>query len=124
MAQEISLLIERTIALSSPIMVTSRVVQWPRRNGKSGETIVSNVTCWSLLKDRDGYLYVSDRDKNEVRRWKIGDMNGSVVGGGNRKGEKTNQFSSPCDLSFDRQNNLYVLDFYNCRVQKFNIDTS
>ena len=39
--------------------------------------------------------------------------------GGNGEEGQPNQFNSPCDLSFDRENNLYVLDFGNQRVQKF-----
>jgi sugar lactone lactonase YvrE len=48
-----------------------RVVQWPLRNGTSGETIISNVDCYGLTIDNDGYLYVSDYSKHEVRRWEI-----------------------------------------------------
>jgi len=54
-------------------------------------------------------------------RWPKGATEGSVVVGGNGSGEEANQFNGPCDLSFDRQNNLYVLDFNNQRVQKFHI---
>ncbi len=46
-----------------------RVVRWPRRNGTSGEIIISNVNCWGVTMDNDGYLYVSDCNKHEVRRW-------------------------------------------------------
>ena len=54
-----------------------RVVQWPRRNGRSGETIISNVGCCGLAMDNDGYLYVSDIEKHEVKRWKVGETNGN-----------------------------------------------
>jgi sugar lactone lactonase YvrE len=37
-----------------------RVVRWPRRNGRSGEILISNIDCWDLIMDNDGYLYVSD----------------------------------------------------------------
>ncbi len=45
-----------------------RIVRWPRRNGTSGQTIISNVHCRDLTMDNDGYLYVSDVSKHEVRR--------------------------------------------------------
>ena len=32
--------------------------------------IVSNVECWGLAIDNHGDLYVPDRKKYEVRRWK------------------------------------------------------
>ncbi|CAF1433593.1 unnamed protein product, partial [Rotaria sp. Silwood1] len=42
-----------------------RVVRWPRRNGTSGETIISNIDCWGLTLDENGSLYVTDNGKNE-----------------------------------------------------------
>ena len=55
-------------------------------------------------------------------RWLKGATQGSVLVGGNGEGTQSNQFRNPIDLSFDRQNNLYVSDYYNHRVQKFNIN--
>ena len=40
-----------------------RVVRWPRQNGTSGQTIISDIDCCGLAMDNDGYLYVSDFDK-------------------------------------------------------------
>jgi hypothetical protein len=54
-------------------------------------------------------------------RWLKGANEGSIVVGGNGQGAKPNQFSWLMDLSFDRENNLYVLDRSNCRVQKFDV---
>ncbi len=50
-----------------------RVVRWPRQNGESGEILISNLACWDLMMDNDGYLYISDTEKHEVRRWKMGE---------------------------------------------------
>ena len=36
-----------------------RVVRWPRRNGTSGETIISNIYCVGLTMDENGSLYIS-----------------------------------------------------------------
>ena len=44
-----------------------RVVRWPRRNGQTGEVLISNIHCWDLKMDNDGYLYVSDEEKHEIR---------------------------------------------------------
>ena len=55
-------------------------------------------------------------------RWMKGAREGSVVVGGNGQGEQANQFSDPLGLSFDRQNNLYVVDQSNNRVQKFHVE--
>jgi sugar lactone lactonase YvrE len=50
-----------------------RVVRRPRRNGTRGEIIISDISCYGLTLDNDGYLYVSDCDRHEVKRWRIED---------------------------------------------------
>jgi sugar lactone lactonase YvrE len=55
-------------------------------------------------------------------RWCKGAREGSIVVGRNREGEQANQFNNPGGISFDQQENLYVVDFYNNRVQRFDID--
>ncbi|CAF1219948.1 unnamed protein product [Rotaria sp. Silwood1] len=65
-----------------------RVVRWSRRNGTCGDTIISNIACWGLTMDENGSLYVNDDEKHEVRRYKIGDTQGTVVAGGNGKGNR------------------------------------
>ncbi len=57
-------------------------------------------------------------------RWLKGAIEGSVIVGENGSGGKTDQFNSLTDLSFDQQNNLYVINYYNNRIQKFNITLS
>ncbi|CAF1526225.1 unnamed protein product, partial [Rotaria sp. Silwood1] len=56
-----------------------RVVRWPRRNGTSGETIISNISCVGLTMDENGSLYVTDVGKHEVRRYRRGESQGTVV---------------------------------------------
>ncbi|CAF5170180.1 unnamed protein product, partial [Rotaria sp. Silwood1] len=72
-----------------------RVVRWPRRNGTRGETIISNISCWGLTMDDNGFLYVVDNEEHEVRRYKIGDTKGTVVAGGNGQGNRHDQLSQP-----------------------------
>jgi hypothetical protein len=57
-------------------------------------------------------------------RWVKGATQGSVIVGGNGVGEQSNQLHSPFGLSFDRHGNLYVVDFFTDRVQKFDIEKS
>ena len=47
--------------------INRRVMRWPRQNGTSGEIIISNIICWGVAMDNDGYLYVSDIGNHEVR---------------------------------------------------------
>ena len=42
--------------------------------------------------------------------------------GGNERGVQPNQFICPADVSFDGENNLYVVDAGNHRVSKFDLD--
>ena len=72
-----------------------RVVRWPRRNGTSGETIISNISCWGLTMDENGSLYVTDYGKHEVRRNRRGESQETVVAGGNGRGNRLDQLSSP-----------------------------
>jgi hypothetical protein len=57
-------------------------------------------------------------------RWLKGAQEGTIVVGGNGRGEEPNQFNGPIDLSFDRKNNLYVVDFWNDRVQRFDVNSN
>jgi sugar lactone lactonase YvrE len=96
-----------------------RVVRWPCRNGLSGETLISNIDCWDLIMDNDGYLYVSDIEKHEVRRWKMGEKNGTIVAGGNGKGNRLDQLNDPQYIFIDEDHSVYVSDYYNHRVIKW-----
>jgi DNA-binding beta-propeller fold protein YncE len=57
-------------------------------------------------------------------RWLKGAQNETIVVGGNGKGNQPNQLYYPYDLSFDQQNNLYVVDMENHRVQRFNVNSN
>jgi sugar lactone lactonase YvrE len=96
-----------------------RVVRWPRRDGRSGEALISNIDCWNLIMDNDGYLYVSDIKKHEVRRWKMGEKNGTIVAGGNGKGNRLDQLNRPLDIFIDEDHSVYVSDCGNHRVMKW-----
>jgi len=96
-----------------------RVVLWPRQNGTSGATIISDVKCWDLVMDNHRYLYVSDTEKHEVRRWKIGETNGTLVAGGNGKGDRLNQFDGSRYICVDQDQTVYVSDNRNHRVMKW-----
>ncbi|CAF4214557.1 unnamed protein product [Adineta steineri] len=96
-----------------------RVIRWPRQNGTSGQTIISNITSYGLTMDNEGHLYVSDFVKHEVRRWKMGDTNGIVVAGGNGQGNRLDQLNNPYDMFVDEENSLYISDCINHRVMKW-----
>ncbi|CAF1181927.1 unnamed protein product [Adineta steineri] len=96
-----------------------RVVRWSRQHGENGETIISDIDCSRLTMDKNGDLYVSDWKKNEVRRWKQGEREGTIVAGGNGQGNHLNQLHYPTHIFVDEDHSVYVSDCYNHRVMKW-----
>jgi sugar lactone lactonase YvrE len=96
-----------------------RVVRWPRRNATSGETIISNIDCRGLTMDENGSYYVTDVEKAEVRRYRRGESEGTVVAGGNADGNRLDQLSDPHYVFVDRDHSVYVSDWRNHRVMKW-----
>ncbi|CAF3393442.1 unnamed protein product [Rotaria socialis] len=98
-----------------------RVVQWSRRSGTTqGEILIDNIDCNGVAMDDQRYLYVSDEGKHEVRRYQLGEKNGTLIAGGNGRGDGLNQLNVPRYLVVDRQQNVYVSDQSNHRVMKWN----
>jgi sugar lactone lactonase YvrE len=75
-----------------------------------------------MIVDHLGSVYVADRNNHRIMCWSKGSKEGRVIVGGNGQGQQPNQFSHPVGLSFDRQGHLYVVDWTNDRVQKFEVD--
>ncbi|CAF1435079.1 unnamed protein product, partial [Rotaria sordida] len=98
-----------------------RVVRWSRRSGTTqGEILIDNINCHGLAIDDQRYLYISDADKAEVRRYQVGDKNGTIVAGGNGKGAGLNQLNHPTYIFVDQQPTVYVSEKNNHRVMKWN----
>ncbi|CAF1066075.1 unnamed protein product [Adineta steineri] len=99
----------------------SRVIQWLNQNQ---QILIDNIDCYGLAMDKHGFLYVSDRYKDEVRRWKIDEYNneGIVVAGGNGEGNQLNQLHSPGFIFVDEDQSVYVSDRSNYRVMKWRKD--
>lgn len=96
-----------------------RIVRWPRTNNRNSETIISNISCSDLIMDNDGSLYVSDFEKHEVRRWRMGEVNGTIVAGGNGQGCRLDQLDHPYWIFVDQDHSVYVSDWNNHRVMKW-----
>jgi len=98
-----------------------RVIRWFNENQQ--EIFIENIDCVGLALDKYGFLYVSDWEKNEVRRWKIGEKGeGTIVAGGNGNGSQLNQFSGPTFIFVDDEQSVYVSDLINNRVMKWRKD--
>jgi sugar lactone lactonase YvrE len=99
-----------------------RVMRWSRRSGTtSGETIVKDIDCYGLTMDNQGFLYVSvfGVGKNDVRRYRIGETNGTLVASSNQEGDRLNQLDFPNDVFVDRDQSIYVSEYSNQRVTKW-----
>ncbi|CAF0904732.1 unnamed protein product [Adineta steineri] len=98
-----------------------RVIQW--LNQKQ-QILIDNIDCWGLTMDKHRFLYVSDGQKNEVRRWKMEEYNneGTVVAGGNGEGNQLNQLDYPTFIFVDEDQSVYVSDCNNHRVMKWRKD--
>ncbi|CAF1299377.1 unnamed protein product [Rotaria sordida] len=100
-----------------------RVLRWSRRSGTTqGEILINNIGCWGLTMDDQRYLYISDVEKHEVRRYQIGDNNGTIVAGGHGKGVGLKQLNHPTYIFVDQQQTVYVSDHDNHRVMKWDKD--
>ncbi|CAF0856339.1 unnamed protein product [Adineta steineri] len=95
-----------------------RVIQWLNQ---TQQILIQNIDCYGLAMDKQGFLYISDSEKNEVRRWQIGEYNneGIVVAGGNGQGNLLNQLNSSSFIFVDEDQSIYVSDENNNRVMKW-----
>ncbi|CAF4803319.1 unnamed protein product, partial [Rotaria sp. Silwood2] len=69
--------------------------------------------------DENGSLYVTDLGKHEVRRYRSGESQGTVVAGDNGRGNRLDQLSRPHYVFVDRDHSVYVSDLDNHRVMKW-----
>ncbi|CAF4597946.1 unnamed protein product, partial [Rotaria socialis] len=109
-----------------------RVMKWNKgakegfvvAGGQGQGNALTQLYCPNgIFVDTLGTLYVADGGNNRVMRWTQRDKKqGTVIVGGNVRGEGANQLSYPAGLSFDREGNLYVGDQNNHRVQRFSIE--
>ncbi len=70
----------------------------------------------------NGVLYISDSNNNRIVAVDLNSINNiSIIGSG--PGFNSNQFNDPFDV-FVTNTSLYILDYYNYRVQKTSLDGS
>ena len=97
-----------------------RVMRWScRMNTTRGEVMIPNIACAGLTMDEHGYLYVVDEGKHEVRRFYEDDKIGTIVAGGNGKGNRLDQLHEPWYIFIDADQSIYVSDWGNHRVMKW-----
>jgi len=96
-----------------------RIVRWSLENPDDRQIIISNIKCYGLMMNDNGDLFVCDEEKHEVKKWRKGEIEGTIVAGGHGKGDQLNQLNTPRFLFVDRQDTVYVSDELNHRVMKW-----
>ncbi|CAF1158305.1 unnamed protein product [Adineta ricciae] len=99
-----------------------RVIRWPLRNSgnASGETLISNISCWGLTMDYDGNLYVVENEKHKVIRYRIENgSEGTVVAGEYIEENDYNTLSFPVFIFIDGNRSIYISDEDNHRVVRW-----
>ena len=60
------------------------------------------------------------RDRCAVKRWKVGETNGTVIAGtAGRSGSSATQLNTPMGITLDQWNNLYVTENTGSAVRRF-----
>ncbi|MBC9797428.1 IPT/TIG domain-containing protein [Sinomicrobium weinanense] len=80
---------------------------------------------WRSCVDREGNIYVADRDNHAIRKISTDGIVSTVAGGprGFKDGPVPEaQFNQPIDVDVDDQGNLYVADNNNHRIRKISPD--
>ncbi|CAF0849049.1 unnamed protein product [Didymodactylos carnosus] len=97
-----------------------RVMEWPLQSFTTlGEGFIDNIDCVGLAMDDEGALYVTDVRKHEVRRYARGSPTGTLVAGGNGKGDGLHQLNNSQNVAVDSEGTVYVSDTDNHRVMKW-----
>lgn len=108
-----------------------RVVKWIY-NSTSGIVVAGNGTYGTSLSelffptqvivDKNGYMYISENSNHRIMRWAPNSTYGMCIAAcTGTKGPTSYQLRSPHSLAFDSSGSLYVSDYRNNRVQKFQI---
>ncbi|CAF1279375.1 unnamed protein product [Adineta ricciae] len=104
----------------------NRIMKWTSRV-QSGVCVVGDVLTkvyapTYIIVDENEYMYIAEADKSRITRY-APDSTFSVciVGCTDISRIVTNQLSSPHSLAFDSHGSLYVCDWGNHRVHKFEL---
>ncbi|CAF4729948.1 unnamed protein product [Rotaria sp. Silwood1] len=88
--------------------------------GSAGTALNQLNSPWGLFVDSNAALYISDRSNHRIVTWTAGATTGVVIAGvTGTPGSTATYLSSPTTIAVDTNNNLYVMDAGNNRVQRF-----
>ncbi|CAF0987808.1 unnamed protein product [Adineta ricciae] len=95
-----------------------RLMRWSISTGTSEEMILTDIVCQGLALDKHGFLYVSNKKAGEIRRFRVGERNGTVVITG---ASTVRQLYAPSFFAIDHDDSIYVSDTTGNRITKWTI---
>jgi sugar lactone lactonase YvrE len=123
--------VDNTRALYIADMLNHRIQKWAwglwygvtvAGSGRAGNSLTQLNQPRAIIIDSNSYMYILDGANNRVLRWAINATAGVCIAACTRTtGTQPNQLNSPVDITFDSDGSLYVSDYHNDRVQKFEI---
>lgn len=96
-----------------------RILRWPRHNGTQGDVIVSQIDCYDLRMDNNGYFFVVDRNSHAIKRYRINGTEETIIAGGNGIGTGLHQLNQPRFIWLDQNYTLYISDYGNHRIMQW-----
>lgn len=91
-------------------------------DGTTGSSSAQIDFPTQILVDTNGYMYISDAGKHQITRWAPDSTFGVCIAGCTESfGTGSTQLKAPHSLAFDSNGSLYVSEYANHRVQKFQI---
>ncbi|CAF0954024.1 unnamed protein product [Didymodactylos carnosus] len=69
-----------------------------------------------IFVDKDGTVYVADKENNRIQKWTKGAMTGVTVAGGLRPGPGLKELRKPTSVVVDQRGNIFVADAGNSRI--------
>ncbi|CAF4896254.1 unnamed protein product, partial [Rotaria sp. Silwood1] len=89
-------------------------------NGTAGTSSTHLKSPTDVTLDPMGNMYVVDRNNQRIQFFPVGETNGTtILGTTGITGSNSTLFDTPSSIILDNQLNLYVVDRYNHRIQKF-----
>jgi sugar lactone lactonase YvrE len=123
---------DKSLYVSDP--GNGRIIKFPAgsTSATSGTTVAGGnglgtalnqlSTPEGLSVDSVGNLFVADAYNYRVLKFPAGSTSstyGSIVAGGNGRGNSANQLNFPLGITLDADGNIYIADYFNARVQKW-----
>ena len=93
---------------------------WVAGDRTPGPTLTQLRNPAHVFVDRNGYMYITEVGNHRIVRWAPNSTFGRcIIGCSGHAGTNSTQLQRPHSLAFDSNGSLYVSDYDNHRVQKF-----